>query len=83
MVIYVKYITYEGILHNTLALDVDTVQEQTRVSRMRRHCVNGFDFRNLFKRNVVRTSALEEVNSDWLNRFSRTRVSDNSLNCFY
>ena len=29
------YITYEGILHNTLALDVDTVQEariqQTRV----------------------------------------------------
>ena len=35
VVIYVKYITYEGILHNTLALDVDTVQEaciqQTRV----------------------------------------------------
>ena len=34
-VIYVKYITYEGLLHNTLALDVDTVQEaciqQTRV----------------------------------------------------
>ena len=32
---YVKYITYEGLLHNTLALDVDTVQEaciqQTRV----------------------------------------------------
>ena len=31
----VKYITYEGLLHNTLALDVDTVQEaciqQTRV----------------------------------------------------
>ena len=27
VVIYVKYITYEGILHNTLALDVDTVQE--------------------------------------------------------
>ena len=25
--IYVKYITYEGLLHNTLALDVDTVQE--------------------------------------------------------
>ncbi len=37
VVIYVKYrpITYEGLLHNTLALDVDTVQEafiqQTRV----------------------------------------------------
>ncbi len=27
MVIYIKYITYEGLLHNTLALDVDTVQE--------------------------------------------------------
>ena len=35
VVIYVKYITYEGLLHNTLALDVDTVQgsfiEQTHV----------------------------------------------------
>ena len=35
VVIYVKYFTYEGLLHNTLALDVDTVQEaciqQTRV----------------------------------------------------
>ena len=35
VVIYVKYITYEGLLHNALALDVDTVQEaciqQTRV----------------------------------------------------
>ena len=27
VVIYVKYITCEGLLHNTLALDVDTVQE--------------------------------------------------------
>ena len=27
VVIHVKYITYEGLLHNTLALDVDTVQE--------------------------------------------------------
>ena len=27
LVIYVKYITYEGLLHNTLALDFDTVQE--------------------------------------------------------
>ena len=26
VVIYDKYITYEGLLHNTLALDVDTVQ---------------------------------------------------------
>ena len=36
VVIYVKYITYEDLLHNTLALDVDTVQEaciqQTRVN---------------------------------------------------
>ena len=35
VIIYVRYITYEGLLHNTLALDVDTVQEaciqQTRV----------------------------------------------------
>ncbi len=35
VVIYVKYITYEGILRNTVLLDVDTVQEaciqQTRV----------------------------------------------------
>ena len=35
VVICVKYITYEGLLHNTLELDVDTVQEacvqQTRV----------------------------------------------------
>ena len=30
VVIYVKYITYEGLLHNTVALDVDTVQE-TRI----------------------------------------------------
>ena len=29
VVIYVKYITYEGLLHNTLALDIDTVQEAT------------------------------------------------------
>ena len=47
VVIDVKYITYEGLLHNTLALDINTVQEaaciqQTRVQRMRRHCVNGF-----------------------------------------
>ena len=28
VVIYSKYITYEGLLHNTLALDVDTVQEE-------------------------------------------------------
>ena len=27
VVIYVKYITYEALLHNTLALDVDTGQE--------------------------------------------------------
>ena len=26
VVMYVNYITYEGILHNTLSLDVDTAQ---------------------------------------------------------
>ena len=35
VVIFVKDITYEGLLHNTLACDVDTVQaagiQQTRV----------------------------------------------------
>ncbi len=29
VVIYVKYIKYEGLLHNTLALDVDAVQDYT------------------------------------------------------
>ena len=42
VVIYVKYITYEGLLHNTLALDVDTVQEACVYSANWRHCVNGF-----------------------------------------
>ena len=42
---------------------------------MRRHCVNDFDFRNLSKRNVVRATAVVELNSDWLNRFTRTGVS--------
>ena len=28
------------------------------------------------------TAALVELHSDWLNRFTRTRVSDDSLNCF-
>ena len=44
VVIYVKYITSEGLLRNTLALDVDTMQEAclyTANSRLR-HCVNGF-----------------------------------------
>ena len=35
VVMYVKYITYEGLLHHTLALDVDNAREagilQTRV----------------------------------------------------
>ena len=34
VVIYVKYITYDGLLHNTLALDVDTVQVYTANSRL-------------------------------------------------
>ena len=28
VVIYVKYITYEGLLHNTLALDVDPCKKR-------------------------------------------------------
>ena len=50
MVIYVKYITYEGLLHNTLALDVDTVQGKKRVnSTMRKdytplHVYQGCDW---------------------------------------
>ena len=35
VVIYVKYITYEGLLHNTLALDVDTVQEAACIQQTR------------------------------------------------
>ena len=34
VVIYVKYITHEGLLHNTLALDVDTVQEARVYSKL-------------------------------------------------
>ena len=33
VIIYVKYITYECLLHNTLALDVDTVQERCYCGR--------------------------------------------------
>ena len=29
------------------------------------------------------TAALVELHSDWLNRFTRTRVSDDSLNFFF
>ena len=36
VVIYVKYITYEGLLHNTLAIYVDTVQEARVYSRVRK-----------------------------------------------
>ena len=36
VVIYVKYITYEGLLHNTLAIDDDTVQEACIYSRVRK-----------------------------------------------
>ena len=74
VVIYVKYIAYEGLLHNTLALDVDTVQEaNSRLTHEKALCEW---FRNLSKRNVVRaTAALVELNSDWLNRFTRTRGS--------
>ena len=79
VVIYVKYITYEGLLHNTLALDVDTVQvacvytENSRLTHEKALCEW---FRNLSKRNVVQaTAAVVELNSDWLNRFTRTRGS--------
>ena len=43
VVIYVKYITYEGLLHNTLALDVDTVQEACVYSRVCDDVDNGLD----------------------------------------
>ena len=78
MVIYAKYITYEGILHNTLALDVDTIQEAcvyTANSRLTYEKALCEWVRNLSKRNVVRaTAAVVELNSDWLNRFTRTRA---------
>ena len=71
-------ITYEGLLHNTLALDVDTVQEAacrayTANSRLTHEKALSLCewFRNLVKRNVVRaTPAVVELNSDWLNRFT-------------
>ena len=79
VVIYVKYITYEGLLHNTLALDVGTVQEAcvyTANSRVAHETPLCEWFRNLSKRNVVRaTAAVVELNDDWLNRFTRTRGS--------
>ena len=78
--IYVKYITYEGLLHYTLALDVDTMQEgcvYTANSRLTHEKALCEWFRNLSKRNVVRATAalVELINSDWLNRFTRTRGS--------
>ena len=75
VVIYVKYITYEGLLHNTLAIDVDSVQEAcvyTANSRLTHEKAPCEWFWNLSKRNVVRaTAAVVELNSDWLNRFTR------------
>ena len=71
VVIYVKYITYEGLLPNTLALDVDTVHEAcvyTANSRLTHDKELCEWFRNLSKRNVVRaTAAVVELHSDWLN----------------
>ncbi len=79
VVIHVKYITYEGLLHNTLALDVDTVQEAceyTANSRLTHEKALCEWFRNMSKRNVVwATADVVELNSDWLNRFTRTRGS--------
>ena len=79
VVIYVKYITYECLLHNTLALDVGTVQEAcvyTANSRLTHEEALCEWFGNLSKRNVVRaTAAVVEINSGWLNRFTRTRGS--------
>ncbi len=72
VVIYVKYITYEGLLNNTLALDIDTVQEAC-IQHEKALCEW---FRNPSKQNVVQaTAAVVELNSDWLNRFTRTRGS--------
>ena len=81
VVIHVKYITYEGLLHDTLALDIDTEQEAACRAYTANSCLTHEKalslcewFRNLVKRNVVRaTPAVVELNSDWLNRFTRTR----------
>ena len=69
------------------SLDIDIVQEacvytanSLRLTHEKALCEW---FRNLSKRNVVRAAAVVELNSNWLNRFTRTRVSDDSLNCFY
>ena len=66
VVIYVKYITYEGLLHNNLTLDVDTVQEACVYSRVRK------DYTPLHVIWAVILAAIVELNSDWLNRFTRT-----------
>ena len=85
VVIYVKYrpITYEGLLHNTLALDVDTGARSvyTANSRLTHEKALCELFRNMSKRNVVRAtcSCVVEINSDWLNRFTRTRCHELSL----
>ena len=54
VVIYVKYITYEGLLHNILALDVDTVQEaciqQTRFNHFSAQRTMTFQYDRLLER---------------------------------
>ena len=71
VVIYVKYIIFEGLLHNTLALDVDTVQE----------AFNAWEGTVWMVSEPVQaergsgTAAVVELNSDWLNRFTPTRGS--------
>ena len=71
------------IIHVKYILDVDTVQEAafrayTANSRLTHEKALSLCewFRNLVNRNVVRaTPAVVELNSDWLNRFTRTRGS--------
>ena len=59
VVIYVKYITYEGLLHNTLALDVDTVQEACIQSVILELCEFFFLIIFFFKSGAVGSYAMD------------------------
>ena len=87
VVIYVNYITYnEGILHNTLALDVDTAQSPRVYNKLVLNvwegtvnsfgsCPSGTWSFIVKAYAMVRRTVVVELNSDWLNYFTRTRGS--------